>query len=174
MNWRCALLAGTRWSTPAFSVTSLLFWFPVIQPWPSVSRGSRWAMLPYLVGADLVNTALAAFLTFAGRVIYPSYAAGPRVFGISALGDQVAAGALMWVIGSIFYLVPLVVIAHPSALAAISSRCRRYFASLAGKHRSPAAKALRLAAAAPDRHVCCAGATAAWRCRASPSPPRSW
>ena len=94
-----------------FLVTSLLFWFPVIQPWPSESHGSRWAMLPYLVGADLVNTALAAFLTFAGRVIYPSYANGPRIFGLSALGDQVAAGALMWVIGSIFYLVPLAGIA---------------------------------------------------------------
>jgi cytochrome c oxidase assembly factor CtaG/polyferredoxin len=94
-----------------FLGTSLLFWFPVIQPWPSVSRGSRWALLPYLVGADLVNTGLAAFLTFSGRVIYPSYAAGPRIFGMSALGDQVAAGALMWVVGSIFYLVPLVVIA---------------------------------------------------------------
>jgi putative membrane protein len=57
-----------------FLGTSLLFWFPVIQPWPSPSRASRWAMLPYLVGADLVNTALAASLTFSGRVIYPSYA----------------------------------------------------------------------------------------------------
>ncbi len=94
-----------------FLGTSLLFWFPVIQPWPSVSRGSRWAMLPYLVGADLVNTVLAAFLTFAGRVIYPSYANVPRVFGLSALGDQVAAGALMWVVGSIFFLVPVMVIA---------------------------------------------------------------
>jgi putative membrane protein len=94
-----------------FLGTGLLFWFPVIQPWPSVSRGSRWALLPYLVGADLVNTAFAAFLTFAGRVIYPSYAAAPRVFDISALNDQAAAGALMWVIGSIFYLVPLAVIA---------------------------------------------------------------
>src|ERR1700722_14519511 len=78
-----------------FLGTSLLFWFPVIQPWPSMSRWARWAMLPYLVGADLVNTALAAFLTFVGRVIYPSYAAGPRVFGLSALSDQVAAGAFM-------------------------------------------------------------------------------
>jgi cytochrome c oxidase assembly factor CtaG/ferredoxin len=94
-----------------FLSTSLLFWFPVIQPWPSVGRGSRWAILPYLVGADLVNTGLAAFLTFSGRVIYPSYAAGPRIFGISALGDQAAAGALMWVIGSIFYLVPVAAIA---------------------------------------------------------------
>ena len=94
-----------------FLGTSLLFWFPVIQPWPSVARGSRWVMLPYLVGADLVNTALAAFLTFAGRVIYPSYSAVPRVFGISALGDQAAAGALMWVVGSILYLLPLAAIA---------------------------------------------------------------
>ena len=85
-----------------FLATSLLFWFPVIQPWPSPSRVSRWAMLPYLVGADLVNTVLAAFLTFSPRVIYPSY---------SSLRDQAAAGALMWVVGSIFYLVPVMVIA---------------------------------------------------------------
>jgi cytochrome c oxidase assembly factor CtaG len=85
-----------------FLGTSLLFWFPVIQPWPSPSRASRWVMLPYLVGADLVNTALAGFLTFSGRVIYPSY---------SSLRDQAAAGALMWVVGSIFYLVPVMVIA---------------------------------------------------------------
>jgi putative membrane protein len=94
-----------------FFLTSLLFWFPVIQPWPSRHRGSRWLMLPYLVGADLVNTALSAFLTFAGTVIYPSYAAMPRTFDISALADQAAAGAVMWVIGSIFYLVPVVAIA---------------------------------------------------------------
>ena len=94
-----------------FLGTGLLFWLPIVQPWPTVSRGSRWAMLPYLVGADLVNTGLAAVLSFADRVIYPSYAAGPRVFGLSALRDQAAAGALMWVIGSIFYLVPLASIA---------------------------------------------------------------
>jgi cytochrome c oxidase assembly factor CtaG/ferredoxin len=93
-----------------FLFTSLLFWFPVIQPWPSLSSVNRWAMLPYLVGADLVNTALSAILTFAGRVIYPSYANAPRIFGLSALSDQAAAGALMWVIGSVFYLVPLAAI----------------------------------------------------------------
>jgi cytochrome c oxidase assembly factor CtaG len=93
-----------------FFVTSLLFWYPVVQPWPSVSRGSRWLMLPYLMTADLINTALAAFLTFSGRVLYPTYATAPRVFGDSALGDQVAAGALMWVIGSILFLVPMMAI----------------------------------------------------------------
>jgi cytochrome c oxidase assembly factor CtaG len=60
----------------------------------------------------LVNTAFSASLTFAPKVIYPSYAAAPRVFDLSPLADQAAAGALMWVIGSIFYLVPVAVIAH--------------------------------------------------------------
>ncbi len=94
-----------------FLITGLLFWFPLIQPWPSVSRGSSWALLPYLVAADLVNTAFSASLTFAGRVIYPSYATAPRVFDISPLADQAAAGALMWVVGSIFYIVPVAWIA---------------------------------------------------------------
>jgi cytochrome c oxidase assembly factor CtaG/polyferredoxin len=94
-----------------FFGTSLLFWFPVIQPWPSVARWSRWILLPYLVGADLVNTAVAGFLTFAGRVIYPSYAAVPRILGMSALGDQAAAGALMWVLGSILFVIPAAIIA---------------------------------------------------------------
>jgi cytochrome c oxidase assembly factor CtaG len=107
-------LRSENWHTvehACFFFTSLLFWFPVIQPWPSVSRVSRWAMVPYLIGADLVNTAFSASLSFAGRVLYPSYNAAPRVFDLSPLSDQAAAGALMWVIGSIFYLVPLTLIA---------------------------------------------------------------
>jgi cytochrome c oxidase assembly factor CtaG len=93
-----------------FFVTSLLFWFPVIQPWPSVSQVTRWAMLPYLMTADLVNTALSAFLAFSGKVVYPTYAAVPRVFGGSAQADQAAAGALMWVAGSILFLAPTMAI----------------------------------------------------------------
>jgi putative membrane protein len=108
-----------------FFATSLLFWFPVIQPWPSLSRGSRWALLPYLVGTDLVNTALSAFLTFAGRVIYPSYAAAPRVFNMSAIDDQATAGALMWVIGSIFFLVPCALIASRLLSPQAGSAIRR-------------------------------------------------
>lgn len=93
-----------------FFFTSILFWWPVILPWPSVARGSRWIILPYLVSADLVNTALSAFFCFAGRVLYPTYVQAPRLFGLSALQDQIAAGALMWVIGSTIFLVPAVVI----------------------------------------------------------------
>src|SRR5262249_22885659 len=42
-----------------------------------------------------------------GRVLYPYYEEVPRLAGVSALDDQSAAGVLMWVPGSIIFLVPL-------------------------------------------------------------------
>jgi putative membrane protein len=93
-----------------FFFTSVLFWWPIIEPWPSRFRGSRWILLPYLLGADVVNTAISALLCFSGRLLYPSYGLQPRTFGISALSDQAAAGAFMWVFGSIVFLIPAAVI----------------------------------------------------------------
>ncbi len=102
-------LASENWHNfehACFFFTSLMFWWPVIAPWPWRQRGSRWLLLPYLLLADLVNTGLSAFLCFSGRLLYPSYGAVPRLFGLSALNDQVAAGAFMWVMGSTVFLIP--------------------------------------------------------------------
>jgi cytochrome c oxidase assembly factor CtaG len=93
-----------------FLGTALLFWWPVVQPWPSRPWWPRWAMLPYLVLADVQNTVLAAFLVFAERVVYPHYATAPRLGGLTALDDQVAAGAIMWVPGSVAFLLPAALI----------------------------------------------------------------
>ena len=94
-----------------FFLASIIFWWPVVQPWPSHPRWPRWAMVPYLVIADLQNTALSAVLVFADKILYPSYAAGPSLFGLTPLEDQAAAGAMMWVIGSLAFIVPAVLIA---------------------------------------------------------------
>lgn len=94
-----------------FLGTGLLFWWPVVQPWPSRLRWPRWTMIPYLLFADIQNTALSAFLIFSERVLYPTYAAVPRLWGITALDDQAAAGAIMWVPGSVIFLVPVGVLA---------------------------------------------------------------
>jgi hypothetical protein len=64
-------------------------------------------MIPYLFLADFQNTALAAFLIFCERVVYPSYAAAPRLLSLSPLEDQAAAGAVMWIPGSVVYLIPM-------------------------------------------------------------------
>ncbi len=92
-------------------MASLIFWWPVVLPWPSRAQWPRWAMVPYLLLADLQNTALSATLTFSDRVLYPSYTKAPRFFGLSALEDQVAAGAFMWVAGSLAFIVPAIALA---------------------------------------------------------------
>jgi cytochrome c oxidase assembly factor CtaG len=93
-----------------FLSTGLLFWWPVVQPWPSRRRWPLWTMIPYLLFADIQNTALSAFLIFSERVLYPAYAAVPRLWGVSVLDDQAAAGAIMWVPGSVIFLVPVAVL----------------------------------------------------------------
>jgi cytochrome c oxidase assembly factor CtaG len=93
-----------------FFATSVMFWWPVIQPWPARAHSLCWGLIPYLLVSDIVNTALSAFLCFSGRILYPSYGAIPRPFGLNALNDQVAAGAFMWVFGSLVFLIPAVAI----------------------------------------------------------------
>jgi cytochrome c oxidase assembly factor CtaG/polyferredoxin len=90
-----------------FLGTALLFWYPVVRPYPARPRWSPWLLLPCLLLADLSNTALAALLTFSDRVLYPYYAEVPRLAGLSPLDDQAAAGVVMWVPGSAAFLVPL-------------------------------------------------------------------
>src|SRR5580658_3751802 len=93
-----------------FFWAAVAFWWPVIGVWPSHPAWPRWAMIPYLLAADLVNTGLSAVLCFSDHVIYSSYQLAPRLWGISALNDQSAAGAIMWVPGSIAFLVPAVIL----------------------------------------------------------------
>jgi len=93
-----------------FFWSALLFWWPVLDVWPSHPAWPRWAMIPYLLLADLVNTGLSAALVFSDHVLYPTYQLAPRLWGISALGDQAAAGAIMWVPGSIAFLIPAAIL----------------------------------------------------------------
>ena len=93
-----------------FFWSALVFWWPVIGVWPSHPIWPRWAMIPYLVLADLVNTGLSALFCFSDHVLYPTYQLAPRLWGVSALGDQATAGAIMWVPGSIAFLLPALIL----------------------------------------------------------------
>ena len=105
----------------------------MILPWPSREIFSRWKVIPYLLTADFVNTGLSAFLAFSGRVFYPSYADAPRVSSLSSINDQIAAGAFMWVVGSLIYLVPTVAIVF--RLVERDSRSRHFSLALrASRH----------------------------------------
>jgi putative membrane protein len=126
--WLAATLALIGWHIPAvfelalrwnwlhelehasFLGAGLLFWWPVIQPWPSVAQWPRWSIPLYLFCATLPCDALSAFLVFCDRVVYSSYLSAPRVFAWSPLADQQCAAALMWVAVTIILVVPAVIV----------------------------------------------------------------
>ena len=121
--WLAAFVALMGWHIPAaftlglqseawhaveqasFLGTGLLFWWPVIQPWPSVARWPEWSILLYLFLATLPCDILAGLLVFGDRVVYSAYLSSSRPFGLSALEDQQCAGALMWTCVTVIYLV---------------------------------------------------------------------
>src|SRR4029077_6986312 len=94
-----------------FFGASLLFWWPVVRPFPSRPYWPLWSVPLYLLAADLLNTALSAILTFADHALYPQYLQVPRLFGTTALSDQNSAGLIMWVPGSLAFLIPAALIA---------------------------------------------------------------
>jgi putative membrane protein len=93
-----------------FLGTSIMFWWPIVRPWPTRASYAGWLFLLYLVMADIVNTVLSAFLAFCDRPVYPYYVSEANPFAISPLADQRAGAVVMWVIGSLVFLVPAVVL----------------------------------------------------------------
>jgi putative membrane protein len=91
-----------------FLGSSILFWWPLIRPWPTSAESRGWYVVPYLVSADIVNTALSAFLAFCGRPVYGYYLREPNPFHISPLSDQMLGAVIMWVVGSLVFLIPAV------------------------------------------------------------------
>lgn len=126
--WFAAISALIAWHVPAifdlalrlpwlhviehasFFVTGILFWWPVVQPWPSSARWPRWSIPLYLFCATLPCDVLSGFLAFCDRVVYSSYLSAPRVLNMSPLQDQQCAGAVMWVSVTMIFLIPAVVV----------------------------------------------------------------
>jgi cytochrome c oxidase assembly factor CtaG len=88
----------------SFLASGLLFWWPVVQPWPSASRQDL-SIIVYLFLATLPCDVIAGLLVFGDRVVYTHYFFTSQPFGVSALEDQQCAGALMWTCVTVVYLV---------------------------------------------------------------------
>ena len=93
-----------------FLATATMFWWCIVQPWPSARHRLGWGILIYLVSADAVNTLLSAFLSFYGKPVYVYYVDHPSGLQVSPLEDQVLGAVIMWVIGSLFFLAPAMLI----------------------------------------------------------------
>ena len=83
-----------------FLGAALLFWYPVVRPYPSRPRWSPWLLLPYLILADVSEHRPVGPADVLRPRAVSVLREVPRLGGLSALDDQSAAGVLMWVPGS--------------------------------------------------------------------------
>lgn len=94
----------------SFFGTALLFWWPIINPAPRLRRQAPFGFrIVYIVAAALQNAALGFTIGVTERVLYPSYAAAPRLWGLSPLYDQAFGGGIM-AEGAMMFLIPLLVL----------------------------------------------------------------
>lgn len=115
-----------------FFVTALMFWKQVIDSPPLHAIPRTGVRVAYVVGAMVVSWVLAVVLALAPHPLYDVYAhETSRPGGISAIADQQIAAGIMWVPGSVAFVIVVFVYVHrwltPAEIRTRSSR-------LAGEH----------------------------------------
>jgi putative membrane protein len=94
-----------------FMVLAVIAFWPVAGLLPEFPRLSYLWQIGYLFVMQIPMVALGAFLTLAEGVLYPFYAAAPRVASwLPALEDQQLGGLLMWLPGHLVLWIPMAVI----------------------------------------------------------------
>ena len=79
--------------------SAIVMWWPVMSPLVELPALSPPVQMMYLFAQSLAPTIPASFLTFGHTLLYPVYGTFPRIWGISALNDQLIAGLEMKLVG---------------------------------------------------------------------------
>lgn len=92
-------------------VAAVLFWMPILNRAPQTFRTlSPPLQMVYLFLSSVIPTVPASFLTWAETPLFPAYAEAPRLWGVTAVQDIQAAGAVMKIGGGVFLWTLIVVI----------------------------------------------------------------
>jgi len=95
----------------SFFVTAVLFWWHVIGAAPRVHRPlSRGQRIAYTVSAVPPTLITGIAISLANEPIYSYYTTVSRVGDITVMDDQRAGGAIMWIAGSMMYLIAALIL----------------------------------------------------------------
>jgi putative membrane protein len=86
-----------------FMAAAVLMWWPFMSPMPELPRASYPIQMLYCFLMTLPMSVLSIYITMADHVLYPAYAAAPRVWQITPMMDQQGGGLIMWVPGSLVF-----------------------------------------------------------------------
>lgn len=88
-----------------FFFASLLFWWHVTGVAPRFHRTlTTFQRLAYVLAIIPANMILGVVISFATEPIYTYYTTVPRIWGLSVVQDQMISGIIMWIPGSMMYI----------------------------------------------------------------------
>jgi putative membrane protein len=87
-----------------FMVAATLMWWPILSPLPELPRLPYPAQMLYLFLLSIPMSLVAVCIVYADRVLYPAYAAAPRLWGITPMQDQMIGALIMWIPGGFYFL----------------------------------------------------------------------
>jgi cytochrome c oxidase assembly factor CtaG len=93
-----------------FFAAGVAVWWPLIQPVPMRRRLTGVQPLMYIFAAKVGLAVLGIYLAWSQTLAYDWYAHVPRIWGLSAIEDQNAGGAIMLVEQSIVLVIVMVVL----------------------------------------------------------------
>ncbi|MBI1725991.1 MAG: cytochrome c oxidase assembly protein [Candidatus Rokubacteria bacterium] len=92
-------------------VVSVILWWPVMSPSHELPRAAYPVQMLYLFVVGLPMVVVSIFITMAGSVLYPKYAAAPRVWeALTPHTDQHLGGLIMWIPGGLVFLIAISVV----------------------------------------------------------------
>jgi putative membrane protein len=93
-----------------FMVAAVLMWWPLLSQLPEFPRLAYPGQMLYSFLMSIPMSIVAVYIAMSDHILYPAYAAAPRVFDISPLDDQLLGALIMWIPGGlIFYIIMSVV-----------------------------------------------------------------
>lgn len=93
-----------------FFGSAMLFWWHVIGAGPRLRSLSRGVRLAYLLITVPVNAIAGIAIAFAKQPIYTYYTTVPRLWGMTVMQDQMIGGVIMWIPGSMMYLLAALIL----------------------------------------------------------------
>jgi putative membrane protein len=93
-----------------FMVAAVLMWWPLMSQLPELPRLAYPGQMLYAFLMSIPMSIIAVYIAMSDHVLYPAYAAAPRVLPLSPLEDQLLGALIMWIPGGIiFYIIMTVV-----------------------------------------------------------------
>jgi len=94
-----------------FFITAMIYWWPVINAGPHIHKSlSHGVRIAYLLLTLPLSMVVGVVIALANVPIYTYYTTVPRLGGLTVLQDQMLGGLIMWVPGSMMYIIAALVL----------------------------------------------------------------